>query len=64
MKSGASTCNRSPLIFNCEKKEKKKKKREKGKGIPEKREKSGVQDAAGRGAVGLPDNFASEPESR
>lgn len=59
VKEGASSSNRSPLIFNCAEKT-----REKGKGSPEKREKSGVQDAAGRGAVGRPDNFAAQPESR
>lgn len=72
MKAGASSCKRSPLIFNCAQEKKKKRRRrrrgggggKKGKGSPEKREKSGVHDAAGRGAVGRPPNFASQPESR
>lgn len=68
MKAGASSCKRSPLIFNCAQEKKKRRRRggggKKGKGSPEKREKSGVHDAAGRGAVGRPPNFASQPESR
>lgn len=68
MKAGASSCKRSLLIFNCAQEKKKRRRRggggKKGKGSPEKREKSGVHDAAGRGAVGRPPNFASQPESR
>lgn len=69
MKARASSCERSPLIFNCAQEKKRRRRRggaggKKGKGSPEKREKSGVHDAASRGAVGRPHNFASQPESR